>query len=154
MRMRIALFMVGVLLAGCAGQRTGMSASEGRALIASYMPSSVADREGWAADIYSAVMVLEVPFTPDNICAILAVTEQESGFRVDPAVPNLPAIAWAEIERQRERVGIPKFALDVALSLESSNGKTYRARIDAARTERDLSDTFEDLIGRVPLGKT
>jgi len=104
MRMRITLFMVAALLAGCAGQRPGMSASEGRALIAAYMPSSVADREGWAADIYSAVMVLEVPLTPDNICAILAVTEQESGFRVDPAVPNLPAIAWAEIERQRERV--------------------------------------------------
>jgi len=92
--------------------------------------------------------------TPDNICAIVAITEQESGFRADPAIPNLPSIAWAEIERRREKVGVPKFALDAALSIKSTNGRTYRERIDAARTERDLSETFEDMIGRVPLGRT
>ncbi len=123
-------------------------------MVASYMPASVSDKEGWAADIHTAVSVLEIPITPDNVCAILSVTEQESTFRVDPPVPNLPAIASAEIERQREKLGIPKLVLDAALSLQSSNGKTYRARLDAAKTERDLSDIFEDLIGRVPLGRT
>lgn len=123
-------------------------------MVASYMPASVADKDGWAADIYSAVAVLEIPVTPDNICAILSVTEQESGFRVDPVIPNLPALAWAEIERQRDRIGIPKLVLDAALSLQSSNGRSYRERLNAARTERELSDIFEDLIGRVPLGRT
>jgi hypothetical protein len=131
-----------------------MTAAEGRAMVASYMPASVADKDGWAADIYSAVAVLEIPVTPDNICAILSVTEQESGFRVDPVIPNLPSLAWAEIERQREKIGIPKLVLDAALSLQSSNGKSYRERLNAARTERELSDTFEDMIGRVPLGRT
>lgn len=131
-----------------------MTAAEGRAMVASYMPPSVSDKEGWAADIYTAVAVLEVPVTPDNICAIVSVTEQESGFRVDPAIPNLPALAWAEIERQREKIGIPRLVLDAALSLQSSSGKSYRERIDAAKTERELSDVFEDLIDRVPLGRT
>ena len=131
-----------------------MTAAEGRAFVAGYMPAGVADKEGWAADIHTAVSVLEIPITPDNVCAILSITEQESGFRVDPPIPNLPAIAWAEIERQREKIGIPKLVLDAALGLQSSNGKTYRARLDAAKTERELSDIFEDLIGRVPLGKT
>ncbi len=49
---------------------------------------------------------------------------------------------------------MPKFALDAALDVKSTNGKTYRERIDAAKTERELSETFEDLIGRVPLGRT
>lgn len=142
------------VLAGCAAQRPQMPASEGRALVASYLPSSVADKEGWAADIYSAVGVLKIALTADNICAIVSITEQESGFRVDPPIPNLPAIAWAEIERQREKIGIPKLVLDAALAAKSTNGKTYRERLDAAKTERDLSDTFEDLIGRVPLGRT
>ena len=123
-------------------------------MIASYISSSVTDREGWATDIHTAMAVLKVPVTPDNICAVVAITEQESGFRADPAVPNLSGIAWAEIERQREKAGVPRIALDAALAIESTNGKTYRQRIDAAKTERELSETFEDLIGRVPLGRT
>ncbi|MEO7741402.1 MAG: DUF1615 domain-containing protein [Usitatibacter sp.] len=152
--MRILLLLGVMVLAGCAAQRPAMTAAEGRAFVAGYMPASVADKEGWAADIHTAVSVLEIPITPDNVCAIVSITEQESGFRVDPPIPNLPAIAWAEIERQRDKLGIPKVVLDAALSLQSSNGKTYRARLDAARTERELSDIFEDLIGRVPLGRT
>ena len=135
-------------------ERAQMTASESRELIASYIPPRVADREGWAADIYTPMSVLKIPLTPDTICAVVSITEQESGFQVDPPIPNLAAIAWAEIERRRERIGIPKFALDTALALQSSNGKTYRERIDSARTERNLSDVFEDMIGRVPLGRT
>jgi len=44
--------------------------------------------------------------------------------------------------------------LQAALALQSSSGRSYRERIDAARTERELSDIFEDFIGRVPLGRT
>ncbi len=141
-----------VLAAGCAGPKPQMTAADSRALIASYLPASVADKDGWAADIYTPMSVLEIPVTPDNICAVVAITEQESGFRVDPPIPNLSQMAWGEIERQREKIGIPKLALDAALGLRSTNGKTYRERIDAAKTERELSDVFEDLIGRVPLG--
>lgn len=149
------LFLVSLVLAGCgAPQRAGMTASEARAMIASYIPASVTDRDGWASDIYTPMAVLHIPITPDNVCAVVSITEQESGFRADPSIPNLRAIAWAEIDRQREKLGVPKFALDAALDVKSTNGKTYRERIDAARTERELSETFEDLIGRVPFGRT
>ena len=153
-RMRGAI-AVALLLAGCGtAQRAGMTASEARAMIASYIPSSVADREGWATDIHTPMAVLRIPVTPDNVCAIISVTEQESGFRADPSIPNLRAIAWAEIERQREKLGVPRIALDAALEIKSTNGRTYRERIDAAKTERELSETFDDLVGRVPLGRT
>ena len=142
------------LLAGCAGPRPQLPASDARALIAAHVPPSVPDREGWAADIYTLMAVLGIPVTPENVCAIAAVTEQESGFRVDPVIPNLPAIARAELERRREKAGIPKLVLDAALGLRSSNGRTYRERLDRAKTERELSDIYEDLIGRVPLGRT
>ena len=131
-----------------------MTASESRALIAKHMPASLADKQGWAADIYTPMAVMEIPVTPDNICAILSVTEQESGFRVDPAIPNLAKLAWAEIERHREKSGIPRLVLDAALALKSRDGTSYRERIDAARTEHELSDVFEDMIDRVPLGRT
>jgi hypothetical protein len=96
---------------------------------------------------------LGVAPSADNACAIVAVTEQESGFHADPAVPNLPQIAWKEIDRQRESAGVPKLVLQAALALPSSDGRSYSERIDAARTELDLSNVYEDFIGRVPLGK-
>src|SRR5258708_35036598 len=89
-----------------------------------------------------------------NVCAVVAVTEQESGFGVDPRIPNLPAIAWKEIERRREGAGIPKLVLQAALALPSSDGRSYRERLDAAKTELQLSDIFDDFIGQVPLAKT
>jgi hypothetical protein len=96
---------------------------------------------------------LDIPATAQNICAIVAVTEQESGFRVDPAIPGLGEIAHREIERQRERAGVPKLVVQGALALPSTDGRSYAERVDAARTELELSNVFEDFIGRVPLAR-
>ena len=126
---------------------------ESRAFLEYLIPSGAVDRAGWASDIYSALGAMEIPPTAENFCAVIAITEQESSFRADPSVPGLSEIAWKEIEKQRERAGVPKLMMNTALQMSSSNGKTYSQRLDAARTERDLSDVFEDFIGRVPMGK-
>ncbi len=131
-----------------------LSAEEARALVSRLLPDAVPDRAGWSTDIYAAIAVLEIAPTVENFCAVIAVTEQESGFRVDPPVPGLSAIAWKEIDRQRASAGIPKLVLDAALALPSSNGRSYAERLDAVKTELQLSDLFDDFIGRVPLGKT
>ena len=127
---------------------------EAREAIVRTLPPSTADRAGWAADVYAALATLELPATPENLCAVLAVTEQESSFRADPAVPGLPAIAWKEIDRRAEDAGVPKVAVRAALALTSPDGRSYAERIDAVKTERQLSEIFEDFIGMVPLGKT
>ena len=148
------------VLSGCATPdggdtgRTGLNAGDSRALIARLLPPGTSDRAGWATDIYAAFATQDIATTPENICAVLAVTEQESTFRADPPVPGLAAIAWQEIDQQAERVGVPKFAVHAALRLPSSNGKSYSDRIDAVTTEKQLSEIFEDFIGMVPLGKT
>lgn len=148
-----------VAFAGCATSdgdagRPGLSALDARALIVRLLPPNLADRAGWSTDIYAAFATQGLAVTPENICAVLAVTEQESTFHADPPVPGLSKIAWQEIDRQAERVGVPKFAVRAALQLQSSNGKSYSDRIDAVTTERQLSEIFEDFIGMVPLGKT
>jgi hypothetical protein len=151
---RFLVAIVALAIAGCAGQRPKMTAAEGRALITSYMPAGLGDKEGWAADIYTPMAVLGIPLTPDNICAVLSVTEQESGFKVDPPVANLGKLSLAEIERRREKIGVPQVVVEAALGIRSKTGATYRERIEAARTERQLSDVFEEMIDRVPLGRT
>ena len=130
-----------------------LTAAEGRALVSAHLPPKLADRSGWATDIFAAIASLQVDPTPQNVCAIVAVTEQESGFQADPVVPHLGEIAERALEKEREKAGIPSLVLDAALLLPSKDGRSYRARIDAARTERELSDVFDDFIDRVPLGK-
>jgi hypothetical protein len=131
-----------------------ISATEGRALVSRLLPEGVKDRVGWATDIYAAFASLDIPPTPENICATVAVTGQESGFQVDPAVPGLASIARKEIDRRRESAGVPRFALEAALAIPSSNGKSYSERLDAVKTELQLSEVYDDFIGRVPFGKS
>ena len=151
-----------VALAGCATApepaappvAVPASPAEARALIARVLPNGVTNRAAWATDIYAALSAMEIPASRENICAVVAVTDQESNFRVDPAVPNLSQIAWKEIDRQRERAGVPNLVLQAALLLTSPNGRSYRERLDAVKTEQQLSEIFDDFIGMVPMGRT
>lgn len=158
-RSAFAAAVAACLLAACAvpggvAEPVGMGPTEARETVGRLLPQGTADRAGWAADVYAALAALDLPATAENLCAVLAVTEQESSFRADPAVPGLPAIAWKEIDRRAEGVGVPKMAVRAALSLTSPDGRSYAERIDAVKTEQQLSEIFEDFIGMVPLGKT
>jgi hypothetical protein len=104
--------------------------------------------------MYAAFTALGVEPSREHACAVAAVIEQESGFRVDPAIADLPAIAWREIDRRAADADVPRVVLHSALKLPSPTGRTYSDRIDSARTEKDLSDIFEDFIGAVPMGET
>jgi len=97
--------------------------------------------------------LLGIPPSSENLCAALAVTEQESTFSADPAVPGLGRIARTEIDRRAAQHGIPRFLVDAALRLDSPDGRSYGDRLQAARTERELSLVFEDFIGKVPMGQ-
>jgi hypothetical protein len=149
---------VALLLGGCAGEQPVsppvLNAADAKALIEQSLPRSASDKAGWTADMYSAFTVLTVAPTRENICAVVAVIEQESGFRVDPVIPGLGAIARKEIDSRASRAHVPLVLVNGVLQLKSSDGRTYGERIDAARTEKDLSDAYEDFIGAVPLGQT
>jgi Protein of unknown function (DUF1615) len=147
------------LVAGCASsplptKPPSISPSQARETIEASLPRTVADRAGWASDIYAALTLLKIVPTRANVCAVAAVIGQESGFRVDPVIPNLPAIAWREIDDRAAHAGVPPVMVRAALRLTSRTGSTFSDRIDHARTERDLSEIFEDFIGAVPMGQT
>ena len=155
---RIATCLVAALLTACATPPPApegpvLRPAEARAMIAGLLPERTADRNGWATDFYAALAALEVPPTPSNVCALLGVTEQESGYTADPAVPGLAAIAWRQIEQRAASAGVPMLLVRGALQISSPNGKRYAERIDAVKTERELSEIFEDFIGMVPMGR-
>ncbi len=147
-----------LLLAGCAVEPTRPGPppprpDEVRARIVAMIPPSVPDRAGWAVDTYAAFSALRIEPSPPNLCAVIAVVEQESTFRVDPPVPRMGKLAREEIDRRTEKAGVPQLLVNGALQLRSSDGRSYSERIDAAKTEKDLSDLFVDFIGKVPLGQ-
>lgn len=150
------VLLVALLLAGCATTPRpppGPTPADVRADIARRIPASAKDRDGWAADIQIAFQAQGITPNPENICAVLAVLEQESGYTADPAVPNLARIARKEIEDRAAALRIPRFAVAAALKLKSTDGRSYEERLSKVRTERELSALYEDLIGRVPLGQ-
>jgi hypothetical protein len=149
--------MLTVLLGGCAGEHPqsapATSPVEGRGAIEQALPHAISDRAGWREDIHAAFAALQLSETRENVCAVVAVTEQESGFRVDPVIPNLGTIAWHEIDQRAARADIPLGVVHEVLELKSPTGKSYRERIGQARTEKELSDIFEDFTGAIPLGR-
>jgi hypothetical protein len=146
-----------IFVGGCASERPkgpAISETDARAIIRHAIPNTVADKSGWTEDIYEAFTVQGLAPTPENVCATVAVIEQESNFQTNPVVPNMPAIAWKEIRARADHVGVPWVLVHTTLELKSPSGLSYADRIDRSRTEKDLSDIYEDLIGSVPLGRT
>lgn len=145
-------------LVSCAGPgsrfaRQGPHPVDVRAVIDSALPAAISDRAGWTADIAGSFTKLGLAPTRENACAVVAVIEQESGFQVDPVIPGLGRAALRTVDARARHAGIPLALVHAALDLKSSDGRTYRQRIMAAHTEKQLSDVYEDFTGRVPLGR-
>ncbi|TZF91541.1 DUF1615 domain-containing protein [Cognatilysobacter lacus] len=127
--------------------------AEVRAELSRLMPSGVRDRSGWAGDIQAAFAALRIEPSTANLCAVVAVTEQESSFAGDPKVPGLGRIALEEIDRRFAAHHVPPLVARAALQITSPDGRTWEQRIAAATTERELSDIYEAMIDRVPMGR-
>lgn len=152
-------FLAVAILAGCSSQ-SGQPVSKGEkpvdvaSVVRQKMPASVKDREAWAKDIATTFKSQGLAPTVENICSVLAVAQQESGYQADPVVPGLSKIAWQEIDRRAERLHIPLFLVHTALKINSPNGKSYSERLDTVKTEKQLSAIFDDFINMVPMGQT
>ncbi|HEX5126075.1 MAG TPA: DUF1615 family protein, partial [Rhodocyclaceae bacterium] len=129
---------------------TVYSVPEAEIALQRLIPARVADAAGWSADITNAIGVLHIPLSPENLCSVVAIIEQESAFQVDPEVPNLPRIVMNEIETRRDRYDIPKLLVETGLKKNSPDGRSYNARIQALRTESDVSKLYEDMLSELP----
>lgn len=153
----VTLVAIILLLSACATPRApqapARTPAEIRTEIVRRIPAKTPDREGWAVDIQAALSALRIEPSSENICSVLAVTEQESTFTADPVVPGLPKIARDEIDKRAASLHVPRLLVSAALRINSPNGKSYADRLSTVRTERQLSEIFEEFIGSVPLGK-
>lgn len=168
--LRVLPLLMAALLAGCASEppppveEAAAIAKQPKAMqprkpadmksrIVRFLPRQVPDKPGWANDVVTALSSQGLTVSDHNVCTVLAVAEQEATYQADPVVPGLGKIAWKEINARAAKLLIPEFMVRTALSIKSPTGKSYAARIDALRTEREMSEIFEDMIGSVPMGR-
>lgn len=153
-RIRLALLLaIGLsLVSGCRNFEDGPSPEAVRATLLRKLPATLHEREGWASDIQTAFTALGIEPSESHLCAVLAVVEQESTYRADPPVPDLGNVAIGEIKRRAAARHVPEFAVDAALQMRSPDGRTYEERLRGLRTEREMSELFEQMTARLPLG--
>ncbi len=127
-----------------------LSEKEARERVARLLPPKIADRSGWAGDIALAFGALKLPMSRENLCAAMAVIEQESTWNGDPTVPGLGRMVWDQMYAKAARYGVPQFVVDVAMLKPSPDGRSYKTRIDGLRTEREMNLLYENMVAELP----
>jgi hypothetical protein len=107
------------------------------------------DPDGWGKDIWEALASNGIATKRSNICAVMAVIEQESTFTANPEVSGLGSMAENEITDKLST--IPMLPLTATqgvkwfLANRPTPEKSYIKLIRAARTERDLDLVFRNM---------
>lgn len=117
--------------------------------IAAWVRPGTEDAGAWGAAVHAALLAADRVPNESNVCQVLAVIEQESGYEPDPRVPGLAAIAQEEIEsRAQEKLGfLGDDAVGLLLDVKAEGAElTFRERLARVRTERDLDEVFRDLV--------
>ena len=110
-----------------------------------------ADAQAWVTDVLSSLDAVGMVRTNESACAVMAVIEQESGYKEDPAVPGLSNLLANKINKMEENLAV-KLALEVRLNQPMSNGKTFREGIALVKTERDLANWYSEFTASKYLG--
>ena len=107
------------------------------------------DPDGWGKDIWDALSNNGIATRHGNVCAVMAVIEQESTFTANPRVKGLGALAEREIEDKLSQIPmLPQAAAQGVkwfLANRPTPAKSYLKLIRAARSERDLDLVFRNM---------
>ncbi len=107
---------------------------------------SAIDPQGWAIDLHDVLQQHGMAESKENICAAIAVIDQESGFVADPVVPGLGKLSEKAL---RDKFGKVPIGGAIALNWLENNPTqqaSFLARIRNARTERDLDLAYRSLV--------
>ncbi len=145
---------ISVWLAGPAAA-AGLSRDEVTRLIR-FSERKVEDAGGWARDLLDVLRSGDFEQSRENVCAALAVIDQESSYRANPSVPGLGKVSEAALRSKFERIPIAGSMAIKMLETAPTAEDSYMSRIRNARTERDLDLAFrgfvEDASKRTNLG--
>jgi hypothetical protein len=115
--------------------------------VARLIPLRIKERKSWATDILAIFDEEKIPHTVQNLCSVVAIVDQESNFKADPAVPNLPNDAKkALFERIQDKLGdtgVDKFK--EMLQSKPTPTDNFMSQIDKIKTEQDLDVLYQKM---------
>ena len=97
----------------------------------------------WAQDIKLAFARLGLLATKPNVCATIAVIEQESTFKTQPDVPGLSRMVHQQLESPQLN-GAVRLAMKARLSQRAQNGRSFENNLAQVKTELDLEKWYEE----------
>jgi hypothetical protein len=120
--------------------------------VALLIPARVRDRDGWSRDIVRTFSGQNLPTSAGNVCAVLAVIEQESGFDPKPKSRNLRKAIERKIEEVAGVAGplVARTALDA--KQDNVRKVTYWQRIEKADREYDADRAIRDYLADIGIG--
>ncbi len=107
---------------------------------------AVVDAQGWALDLHEVLEQHNLPRSKENICAAIAIIDQESSFVADPVVPGLGKLSERALRDKFNKVPIGGAMALAWLENNPSQEASFMARIRNAKTERDLDLTYRSLV--------
>lgn len=107
---------------------------------------NVHEPNGWATDLLNALSQHHLPQTKENVCAVIAVADQESGFVANPPVPNLGKIAEKAVIEKINKIPLLSGQAEAFLNRFPDPSNSFMQRIRKAKTEKDLDLAYRDLI--------
>ena len=107
---------------------------------------NVKDSQGWAVDLLDVLKLHDLPASKENICAAIAIIDQESSFVADPAVAGLGKISETALRAKMDKVPVLGRVALHFLEIKPSPSDNYLARIRSARTERDLDLVYRAMV--------
>ncbi|NRA65295.1 MAG: DUF1615 family protein [Pseudobacteriovorax sp.] len=117
------------------------------ATVKSKIPTHVKQRSDWAQAVKEGIELTGKPLSLERICAVVAIIEQESGFKANPRVSQLPKIVSRGIKEKLKPLGPladPAWEAIQSTTIPSTN-TSFGERINQLKTERDLDLLFDEL---------
>jgi hypothetical protein len=107
---------------------------------------SVVDPKGWAFDLLDVLQVHNLPQSRENVCAAIAIIDQESGFVADPTVEGLGTLSENALREKFSKIPLGGAMALRWLENNPTSETSFMARIRKAKTERDLDLAYRSLV--------
>jgi hypothetical protein len=108
------------------------------------IPARVRDRDGWSRDILRTFSNQNLPVTADNVCAVKAVIQQESGFDPKPKTKNMMHVTKRAMKEKFGVVGAAGIRTALDAKQDSERKISYWKRIEKAKSEYDVDQVLQD----------
>jgi hypothetical protein len=103
--------------------------------------------QAWASDLLDVLKQHGLEQSRGNICAVIAVADQESGFVANPAIPNLGKMSEQAVIAKLKKYSLLGDGAVLFLNKFPNQENSFMQRIRKAKTEKDLDLAYRDLTG-------